>query len=376
MNKKNILVNAYTHLNLGDDLFLKILFEKYPDVHFTLIGNQDNYKNVFKTDNISYFFFPKTWLDIKLPKKILNKFFKFYYLKARYIAKERHLKNSKLYFDATVTIGGSIFMEKTNTKHNKLSMHRMLCEVFPGKPKFIIGSNFGPYKNQSFVDYYNELFKNYTDVCFRDSYSKSLFKDLNNVRCLPDVVFSANFKDVEKTEKTVGFSVIDLSHREGLSQFKHDYQNMIVELVNLYIGRGFTPYLYSFCEYEGDERAINNIIELLNEENAAKVRKVYYKGDIEQFMEKYSKMEIMYPTRFHAMILSMMFEQKIHPIIYSKKMANVLVDMEYMGDFTDLKKISESNAASTTFDIEFSFNYDVKQSALKQFEAFEKYINS
>lgn len=377
MKKKQILVNAYTHLNLGDDLFLKILFERYPSVDFTLMANKNIYKEVFKTNNVSYLTFPKTFLDQKLIRRVFGKFFKYHFLKSQYNAKKRYLKKKQHLFDATITIGGSIFMEKSDKRLNKLNISQLFLDLFPQKPKFIIGSNFGPFKNDAFVEYYEELFAGFTDVCFRDAYSISLFNQLDNVRYHSDVVFSANFKTNSKIPNTVGFSLIDISRRVGLSQYNDDYQKLIVRLLNIYIEKGFTPYLFSFCEYEGDERVINKILGLIDPEQGSKVKTVFYKGNIEGFINDYSKIEVMYATRFHAMILGLMFEQKLHPIIYSKKMTDVLEDISYKGNYTDINNINNSTAERAALNND-SYIFDIKlqEDALKQFNELTKYINS
>ena len=36
---KNILVNGYFGVNFGDDLFFKILFERYPKIKFSFYNN-------------------------------------------------------------------------------------------------------------------------------------------------------------------------------------------------------------------------------------------------------------------------------------------------------------------------------------------------
>ena len=43
----NILVNAYTAKNLGDDLFLDILFKRYTNVNFTLVTYHRDYEKIF-----------------------------------------------------------------------------------------------------------------------------------------------------------------------------------------------------------------------------------------------------------------------------------------------------------------------------------------
>ena len=117
-------------------------------------------------------------------------------------------------------------MEQVEARNNQFSMHRLFSEVFPKKPRFILGSNFGPYQNIAFLEYYNNLLQTYTDVCFRDAYSKSLFPKLQNIRYAKDVVFAGNFPVVNKKAKTVGFSVMDFSTRLNLMKISDDYKNI------------------------------------------------------------------------------------------------------------------------------------------------------
>lgn len=50
---KKILIKAYTQLNLGDDLFIKILCERYENTEFYLFATPE-YKNLkgIKTNNL------------------------------------------------------------------------------------------------------------------------------------------------------------------------------------------------------------------------------------------------------------------------------------------------------------------------------------
>lgn len=338
MIERKVLVNAYTHLNFGDDLFLKILFEKFPNSTYYLITDEILYKKIFKENKIIPFHYSRSIFEKKIIRKLFSKISPYYYTKKIYNKKKNDLLKIENQIDLVITIGGSIFIEKSNSKLNRFSNHKLLSEVFVSKPKFILSSNFGPFKKPSFVEYYKTIFQEYNIISFRDSYSKSLFPDLNNVKVNPDIVFLGDFKKSEIRKKSVGFSIIDFHGRDELDQLSNEYKKLIVDLINYYIKKDFIPFLFSFCKYEGDERAIEEIIELLDTENASKIQKVYYRGDIEKFMSIYSSIEIMYPTRFHGMILSLIFEHKIHPIIYSKKMLNVLKDLSYKGScFTDLQ---------------------------------------
>lgn len=376
MFRKRVLVNAYTHVNLGDDLFLKILFDKFPDTQFTIIGNKKKYQEIFNGYSVSYISFP-TIVSNKFLRRLFSKFFRYQFFKYQFLKKKVFLTSIESEFDAVVTIGGSIFIENDIKNSFKFGNHKLIADVFKGKPKFIIGSNFGPYKNESYLHFFTKLFSTYDDVCFRDQYSKSLFDELNNVRCFPDVVFSGDFESNNKVPQTIGISVMDFSRRLTLSKYHDDYIKLVMEIVKSYVVQNYTPYLYSFCEYEGDERAIDEILNLLDDKYSSQVKKVFYKGDIESFLESFSKMEVMYSSRFHAMILSMIYEQQIHPIVYSKKMSDVLEDLSYKGKFTDVKKIEKSIIeVKLANEDHFFLNNDVKYAADRQFEALEKYIKS
>ena len=375
MHRKRVLVNAYTHVNLGDDLFLKILFEKFPDTEFTIIGNKSKYEIIFKDDRISYISFPDA-VKIKYVRKIFAKFFKYQYFKYQFAEKKKFLSAFKSEYDAVVTIGGSIFIENNIKNSFNFGNHKLLVDVFANTPKFFIGSNFGPYHNESYLNFFTNLFKKCVDVCFRDVYSKSLFNELPNVRNFPDVVFSGNFVEEQKIPKTVGISVMDFSRREKLSEYNGKYQKLIIKILKLQIDKGNLPYLFSFCEYEGDEKAIDEILELMDKKYSSKITKIFYKGDIDTFLKCFSQMETMYASRFHAMILSLMYEQNVHPIIYSKKMSDVLEDLNYQGKYTDLKNIDLScDTSDIKSNDSFLIDNNTKWAADRHFEVLTKFIN-
>lgn len=340
MERKKILVNAFTHLNLGDDLFLKILFDRYPDADFILIGEKENYINVFKNKNVSYLQFPKTIIDNPYVRKIAIKFFFKLYAEFKYSINKNFLKKKQSQFDAVISIGGSIFIQPNSKFLYKKNFHFVFADVFENKPKFILGANFGPYTDESFLDNYKDLLKKYTDVCFRDSYSKSLFSDLENVRQSPDIVFSLKTDIIPQRNKTVGFSLIDTSGRDHLKQHTEAYENYILKLIQHFSEKNFTIYLFSFCKAEGDEKMINKLYAKIPSHYKNKVEKVFYNGDISSFLSVFNSMEFMFATRFHAMILSLITNQKTIPVIYSNKMKHVLQDINFSGNFLEIDKIN------------------------------------
>lgn len=357
-------------MNLGDDLFIKILIERYPNVNFTLLASKSTYQNIFKAKNLFFFEFGKTWLDHKIISKVFRKLFKFHYLKAKYEVMKMHLDLQNREFDGVINIGGSIFMENKDFRMKNVSMHNLFCDVFPDKPKFILGANFGPYKNQSYVEYYRNLLTKYNDVCFRDSYSKALFRELENVRCHSDVVFGGNFKIYEKIPNTIGFSVIDLTYREEVSKQKEQYIKWITNTIISAIENGKKIYLFSFCQYEGDDRAINEIIMTLPSETRYKIEAILYNGNIDEFLEKYGSIEKMYASRFHAIILSFLFRQETHPLIYSKKIKSVLDDISFTGSYTNLFNMEHHRGINEDFRLVDSIRSDAQQ----QFKVLDRFL--
>lgn len=102
------------------------------------------------------------------------------------------------------------------------------------------------------------------------------------------------------------------------------------KIVN-FIKDGKKIYLFSFCKYEGDEVGIKKITDTLPDEYKSKINIVKYNGkpgNLIDFIKKYSMMEMFICTRFHSIILSMLYKQKILIMSYNQKINNLLKDFE------------------------------------------------
>lgn len=319
---KNIMLWGYTEFNLGDDLFFKVLFDKYPNINFTLFAPKkykqtfSNYKNV-KVKN-------KIPIKVMSKLKFFNKYYIFNFFFKEYI---------------NVIVGGSIFMEG---KYPEKSLRHYNMIINSNKPVFIIGSNFGPYESDEFFNSYNNLFKRCYDISFRERYSYELFKNLTNVRMAPDVVFNLNTENMPK-EKSIGFSIINLRKRSGLNKYTEVYLNKIIELIKGFIDKNYDCYLFSFCEVEGDTLVIDEILNILPENYASKVKVHNYDGDIDNTLKVFSKMEKIIATRFHALILSQLYNQDVYPLVYSEKTKNVLDDLGINKVYCDIRDIGKLN---------------------------------
>lgn len=328
-----VLLKLYAKVNLGDDLFLKIICERYPQHNFYLLAGEE-YVEVNKWPNLHLI---NRGFNDNLINKVLRgigrKYAPFLFQKQLNKVYYKQFNYFKRDYDAFVSIGGSIFMQnQTDIRlDNEIIFYELINKVFANKPRFFIGCNFGPYQTQIYLEKYRELFEKATDVCFRDHYSYNLFKDLLTVRLAPDVVFGLKGNQEEIVKGTVGFSIVKA--RKDIQA--EAYYKKYAELIKAYCKQGYKPYLFSFCQSEGDEAAIQIVTSYINNDYA--VSKVCYNGDIDEFLSVYSSIESMYCGRFHAMILSMLYGQNVLPIIYSKKMTNVLNDVGYKGDIIEME---------------------------------------
>ncbi|MCL6572226.1 MAG: polysaccharide pyruvyl transferase family protein [Bacillus sp. (in: Bacteria)] len=330
--KKRILVCAYFARNIGDDLFLKILFDRYSNIQWDLLTANRNYKKIFSDyENVNIVY---TYRSINLGKHSFNLFFKLNDFLLHYRK-----------YDAMVNIGGSIFMQGSAWKM-KLNEREYLVNQFKkmNKKAFIIGANFGPYKDNEFLNENKELFTKYDDICFRESFSYNIFKDFNNVRLAPDVVFNLAIKKHENREKSVGFSIIDLEKRDGLKEFYHKYNDKMIQLVKEYIDLGYKTKLFSFCDNEGDLNVISQIVSQLNDNYKSRIDVINYEGNINRFLNEFNSCELIVGTRFHSIILALISKQNVFPIIYSDKTYNVLKDLRLEENSCYIKDIQNLNA--------------------------------
>ena len=173
--RKN-LVKGYFKKNLGDDIFLKILLERYKNNNFEIYSSYD-YDGVYKTKNYKFY---STKSIVNVFRVLINKFLKI--VKSN---KSILIENIKKY-DNVILIGGSIFMEDEQLKLDYYKNNQFNYK----NNNYILGANFGPYKNKEYVDLHkSEIFPKVKDICFRDMYSYELFKELPNTRCASDIVF-------------------------------------------------------------------------------------------------------------------------------------------------------------------------------------------
>lgn len=243
------------------------------------------------------------------------------------------------------------------------------------KKVFIIGANFGPFDDDTFIERYREIFPLYDDICFRDNYSYNIYKDLDNVRLAPDAVFTLDTNLFVRKDKIVGFSLIDIEKRDGLKEFYHNYNDKMIQLIKMYLELGYKIKLFSFCEYEGDLKISHCIAgNELFKKNQIKV--VNYDGNLIRFLNEFKSCEIIIGTRFHSIILALLFNQSVFPIIYSEKTINTLIDLNMESHNCYIKDIHKLKIKSVLDSDKYNKlkNRKVLVDAEKQFEKLDLFL--
>lgn len=333
-----IYMDAYLAKNLGDDLFVKILTQRYQNHDFFAISkgvdNDSNLPNL-KIFSNSYIF------------RMLKKF-----------QWEKHLAN---HYDLVVSIGGSMYMEN-NDADRDFSL---------GKNKrYILGTNFGPYKTQEYYDNLYNMFKNVEDICFREKYSYDLFKQLPNVRYASDIVFSMDISNIKITNrKRAIISVISCDYKLD-KKYTEEYEQVIIKLIQFFLDKKYEVCLMSFCRMEKDEEAIESILEKCDEDIKEKVETYYYDGNIEEALNVLGDSQVIVGSRFHANVIGLLLDKAIIPILYSDKTKHVLDDMNIQTKVIDIRNLSSVDVNKITDeDLNKHFNVeDQKEDAQKHFE--------
>lgn len=361
----NILLDIYLEKNLGDDLFLESILTRYPEHHFYIFSQLD------------YAIFEKKYFNLHIVK--LNKYVNYFQAKLnkKNTFKQKFIQKQNI--EALVCVGGSIFIEFDGWEKlysERLSLWQYMKEQ--QKQVFVIGSNFGPYTSDTFFEQYDQAFKFVEDICFRDTYSYDLFKNRTNVRQEADVIMSYQINSYVSNEEedSVGISVINLANRKKLATYQGEYISKIVSIVNDFTLKGKTVHLLSFCEREGDEEVSELILNQVTERKE-QIEKLYYKGNIDEFLKRFATIKQIITCRFHSIILSVLFDKEFYSLIYSDKSSNFINDYHLN---SNMKSIEEVDSLTSELITE-SFSVARDKSALvtsgeKQYFALDKFLLS
>lgn len=307
-------VIAYCANNLGDDMFIQTLIRRYPDQIFHLRAIPKYVKHLKQEPNLHIDGKAKALICRVIQKvsmKCLNRIYGMEMARA----------------DAVIRIGGSIFIERPD------SAEKYYPET--NKNLFIMGANFGPYHSQTFFDTRKQRIRHAADCCFRDRYSFQLFSDIPTVRYAPDILFGYPFLPKPINGDHIGISVIDFSGRGGIGELRERYEKGLVSICDHWTGKGKTVLLFGFCIMEGDADAADRVYSACRQKSL--VKRINYHGDIGSFLDEMNQCDILYATRFHAMILGWTMQKRVVPLIYSDKQRHVIDDIGFKGSVWDIQ---------------------------------------
>ncbi|HJC99921.1 MAG TPA: polysaccharide pyruvyl transferase family protein [Candidatus Dwaynia gallinarum] len=330
--RKNIIVNGYWNNNLGDDLFMKILAEKFPNYNFIIVMNT-SLNNPFKEiKNIKYVFQHES-LYTKIADRITNKFnivlpntVRSLFLKQR--------KKSSVFID----LGGSIFILPKFGMGSLYYFRKLVEKSF--KYYVVMGSNFGPYYHKYQLKKYQHLLLNAYSVTFRDRNSVSLISSKqreNNIHYCPDLVFTLNVDKYKLDSEYTLISVKSFSDND----VNKKYNDFIIHFIKKNIKKRKKMVLMSFCENEGDYDNAQCIYNKLNDFDKKYVQ-IYNHQNIEDSLKIIANADKIIATRYHAMILAWIFKKPVFVISYSEKIENVIKDIAPNQAFTNLNDINEN----------------------------------
>lgn len=354
---KNVLLLCYMRKNFGDDLFVSMLLNRYKKINFIKYCYDDSHIEPFQK-----------YSNLKIITGFNDK-------------KDSYNLDD---IDYCIYIGGSIFRENDIDFERKKHTIELInqCKKRNIKVSYI-SSNFGPYKTKEYLNLCTQIIKNIDSISFRDKYSYNMFKKYNSVSYCPDLVFSLKLPHNKIIKDSIGISVLDLSMKSREKNLKENfdkYETMLINNIKKFIELGKKVYLFSFCEPEGDLIAINRIMSKLDGHYSKNIKIIKYnakKNSVYNFLNDYSKMEYFICTRFHSLVLSLMYKQKIFIIPYSKKLDELLIDLN-----TDLKCINVNNNInklninmSDFKSISSKKLKEYKKNAINQFKYSDKVLN-
>lgn len=330
--RKKVFIHAYTKLNVGDDLFLYLVAKRFPNYDFIVCSTFD-YNETFLKDLNNLIFTSKE--NPSFLARVGNYFsgvMKIAFLKSYFLQQiiKQEYRNIIKSVDIILVIGGSMFIQSKDKQETYDMAIYTYFSKFREKEKYIIGSNFGPFKGSEYFRYFENVFKKFDQINFREKKSYNLFDNFDNVKFYPDLVFSLDINEfgvkLDSKRRSVGFSLVEITKFEesiNLSDYLNNISNMVLYFVSLKYDIKF----YSFADFEGDRDLIAQLKMKIAEFVDLEFEVINYNGQ-KSFIQDFCSNEITICSRFHAMILGIISKCKVYTIPYGKKMSNVIEDYD------------------------------------------------
>lgn len=301
----DIMVDAYLDNNLGDDLMISLLVNRFPDERFFLYTDKSVVAHTFEAFENIVIRKPGDWKE--------------------------DMKRASAY----VSIGGSRFQVfnwnqriwrlRRIAKLRKLRRHGVKIAT--------IGANLGPYSDAWGARLTKwELQKNDL-ITVRDqeamTYLRS-FRGVKNFHYAEDIVYNLDrgAEDPSGVRSGLGISAYRSIRPHEVNDGNYEF---LARLADDYIQKtGKRVYLFAFdTEAENDLAAAHHIYQRAREKEGIVI--VPYLGGQAAFLEAFARCDRMIAIRFHSAVLADLYQIPFLPVIYSNKMRNFLDDRHYEG---------------------------------------------
>lgn len=369
---KKILLLAYTNCNFGDDMFIYTICKAFPEQNFVLHAPLV-YKTIFK--NISNLTVTETGIISKVFNKLLNTFPVLY----------RFNINTWPYKAVVYVVGGLFDEDKTwENNVNKYGIKRLKNIIWKNSfdsrtPFFLLGCNVTRVLSQNYINQMQYLFYELKDICFRDRYSYNFFKNLQNTRYAPDIVFNYDCKITEKEDYIVISVWGPLTCTKDFPQWQwaeglwKPYKEFMINIAKSFVQMGKRVILLALCENEGDLIASN----IIREEGKLDANIVTYRGNLDEIIGLFEKSSFIVGARFHSIIMALNAKCAVYPIVYESKTQQLIKDIEYHGEYAHIEnpqnysveKVIQSYKQHVCISCEA-----IKQEAKKQFQALKLFL--
>jgi len=99
-----------------------------------------------------------------------------------------------------------------------------------------------------------------------------------------------------------------------------------------------------------------------------------YNGNLDEFISRYSEFEYMLCSRFHSMILSCLFNQKMYVLSYSNKLNNAIKDLSLLHEYHNLKDLKHNSYIDFKDFCLPKFNKNILKEYDNQFSKLNNYL--
>lgn len=339
MSNKKVYIRAYIAGNFGDDLFIRIVCERYPAVQFWIIGSQRYCHNFDDVPNLHYV--KNDTLIKKLLRKSMNMIGKLFnisflrYFSIDYIWGAICCKK----FDLCLLVSGSYFIEWTDDLGYWDYYFHMEKEFYSTAP-CVLDINFGPYKREKYLEFYLNEMKKACFLSVRDRKTLYLLKESGAVYA-PDMVFLYDKKRNIPYKYNNEYIVIAVVNNMVATD---QYYKKMYELEEYAYGKGYNVVLLSMCSSEGDGKTIEILCKKSQKLEDRIAIFEYGKKKIEEVVGLIAGADLVIAGRYHAMVISWVCNTPVVPICYSTKMINVIQDLAKECRYYTLEKIQEMKA--------------------------------